>query len=196
MSLSESVSGVYPARRLPGDFAMWALIIMELSVFALLFIWYAVLQRLDPAMVSAGRGTLSLSSGLICTLSLLTASYLVANAVAVIKHDKPRWGFYFLIAAILVSSIYFVAKASEFRHLTELGYGISTNRFFTLYFFATFFHMLHVVVGVGILGWLARQSWRNVYSSANHTGVESGASYWHMVDLVWVILFFLIYVSP
>jgi nitric oxide reductase NorE protein len=62
------------------------------------------------------------------------------------------------------------------------------------YLSLTFFHFMHVIMGMVILGAVALKARRGGYSAAQHTGVETGASYWHMVDLVWLILFPLVYV--
>ncbi|MNL38814.1 Cytochrome c oxidase subunit 3 [compost metagenome] len=68
------------------------------------------------------------------------------------------------------------------------------NTFFTLYWILTGFHFLHVVLGMVILGWLAERCRRGLYHADNRSGFESGVLYWHMVDLIWVVLFPLVYV--
>ena len=71
---------------------------------------------------------------------------------------------------------------------------LSTNTFYMFYLSLTFFHFMHVILGMVILAAVALKARAGGYSVADHTGVETGASYWHMVDLVWLILFPLIYV--
>lgn len=68
------------------------------------------------------------------------------------------------------------------------------NTFFTLYWILTAFHFLHVLLGMVILAWLAEGCRRRRYGAQQHSGLESGVLYWHMVDLVWVVLFPVVYI--
>ncbi len=91
-------------------------------------------------------------------------------------------------------TIYIVSKSWEYLALFELGIGLSTSTFYTLYFFITGFHFMHVLMGMIILAYMGKQANKSKYSSNNCSGFEAGASYWHMIDLLWVIIFFLVYV--
>jgi len=75
-----------------------------------------------------------------------------------------------------------------------MGVTLRTNDFYLFYISLTFFHFMHVIMGMVILAAVALKARRGGYSANEHTGVETGASYWHMVDLVWLILFPLVYV--
>ena len=99
-----------------------------------------------------------------------------------------------LIVAKLVACIYIGVKIWEYLSLFEQGIDIETNTFFTLYFMITFFHLMHVLLGMVILVFVALKAAKNEYNASNISGFESGASYWHMVDMLWIILFPLIYV--
>lgn len=183
-----------PARRLPGDLAMWFFILAELTVFALLIIAFAVTQQLDPQLFADSRAALDSSIGLALTLSLLTSGLLAALAVEQVRHDRQGRAALLLLAALLSSCIYVTLKLNEYGHLSALGLGLEHNRFFTLYWILTGFHFLHVLLGMAILGWMAERCRRRAYSPEHHGGLESGVLYWHMVDLVWVVLFPLVYV--
>jgi nitric oxide reductase NorE protein len=74
------------------------------------------------------------------------------------------------------------------------GVTLSTNTFYMFYLSLTFFHFMHVILGMLVLVVLAIRTHAGHYSAAEHTDIESGASYWHMVDLVWIVLFPLVYV--
>ena len=65
--------------------------------------------------------------------------------------------------------------------------------FFSIYFLMTGLHGIHVLVGMGVLAWLAGRAWRGDFSPAYHTPVELGGLYWHLVDLIWIYLFPLFY---
>ncbi|WP_338476934.1 cytochrome c oxidase subunit 3 family protein [Pseudomonas khavaziana] len=179
---------------LPGDLAMWFFILAELSVFAILILAFTVTQALKPQMFSDSRLLLATSTGLAMTLSLVTAGLFAALAQARVRRSRPRHGAVFLWLALLAASVYVVLKVTEYRHLLASGLGMEHNTFFTLYWILTGFHFLHVLLGMFILGWLAERCRRGLYDAANHNGFECGVLYWHMVDLVWVVLFPLVYV--
>lgn len=193
MSTSVESSGVAP-RHLPGDLAMWFFILAELSVFAILILAFAVTQAIKPQMFSESRLLLNTSTGLAMTLSLLTAGLLAALAQEQVRRSRPRHGAVFLLMALLAASVYVVLKLTEYRHLLASGLGIEHNTFFTLYWILTGFHFLHVLLGMVILGWLAERCRRGLYDASKRSGFESGVLYWHMVDLIWVMLFPLVYV--
>ena len=179
---------------LPGDLAMWFFILAELSVFAILILTFAVTQALKPQMFSESRQLLSSSTGLAMTLNLLTAGLFAALAQEQVRQSRARCGAVFLLAALLAASVYVVLKLTEYRHLLASGLGLEHNTFFTLYWILTGFHFLHVLLGMLILGWLAERCRRGLYDANNRSGFESGVLYWHMVDLIWVVLFPLVYV--
>jgi nitric oxide reductase NorE protein len=189
-----SIKTPHQVKKLPGDIAMWFFILMELTVFAIFFIGFAVTKNLNPILFQQGQATLHPLVGLLCTLSLITSSYFVALAMSNIKQNNQRAAKQALWLSLLVASIYLVAKIWEYIQLGQAGMGLSSNTFYTLYFFITFFHFMHVLLGMVILIYMARQTGKNVYTESNHDGFEAGTCYWHMVDLVWVILFPIIYV--
>lgn len=180
-------------RQLPGDLAVWIFIFAELAVFGILFIGFAVARSLDPATFHAGREILHPWIGLLNTAALITASYLVATAVNQFRNKLSgvQWRLWL---AVVVSSIYTVGKLYEYVNLYSQGYNLGTNTFFMFYFFLTFFHFMHVTLGQIILATLAVKIGNGDYDGSDMNGMESGASYWHMVDLAWLVLFPIIYV--
>ncbi|BFN13221.1 putative norE, additional subunit of nitric oxide reductase (Nor) complex, membrane protein [Marinobacter nauticus ATCC 49840] len=180
-------------RHLPGDIAVWFFIFAELAVFGILFIGYGVARSLDPATFSAGKEALHPWTGLINTIGLITASYLVALSVHRLR-DRKAGTTALLWAAIAASSVYTFGKLYEYADLYANGYNLGTDTFFMFYFFLTFFHFMHVVLGQIILVVLAVKVKKGDYNGDDMNGMESGASYWHMVDLVWLVLFPMLYV--
>lgn len=181
------------ARHLPGDIAVWMFIFAELAVFGILFIGFTVARSLDPATFHTGREVLHPWIGLLNTVALITASYLVATAVHRLRHGEPGTRRR-LWMAIAVSSVYTMGKLWEYADLYGQGYNLGTDTFFMFYFFLTFFHFMHVVLGQIILVVLAVKVGNGDYDGTDMNGMESGASYWHMVDLVWLVLFPMVYV--
>lgn len=188
-----TASATTKTRHLPGDIAVWMFIFAELAVFGILFIGFTVARSLDPATFHAGREILHPWIGLLNTAALITASYFVATAVHQLRHGRPG-SHLKLWLAIAVSSVYTIGKLWEYSDLYSLGYNLGTDTFFMFYFFLTFFHFMHVVLGQIILIVLAVKVGRGDYDGSDMNGMESGASYWHMVDLVWLVLFPMVYV--
>lgn len=180
-------------KRLPGDLAIWFFILAELTVFAALFISFSVSKSMNPEMFAEGQATLHPMMGLINTLSLITSSFFVAKAALFAAEGQLNKTSKWIWLGIAVGSIYIITKFMEYQSLMALGYNLRTNTFYTLYFFITFFHFMHVLMGIVILIVVANKAKKGGYEE-DITGVETGASYWHMVDMVWVILFPLIYV--
>nr|WP_298145411.1 cytochrome c oxidase subunit 3 [uncultured Pseudomonas sp.] len=183
-----------PARHLPGDLAMWFFILAELTVFGLLILVFAVTQALHPQLFHDSRQLLDSTTGLALTLSLLSSGLLAALAQEQVRQARGRRAAWLLLAALLSACIYVGLKLSEYAHLSGLGLGMEHNTFFTLYWILTGFHFLHVLLGMLILAWLAERCRRCAFAPGNYSSLESGVLYWHMVDLVWVLLFPLVYV--
>jgi len=178
----------------PGDLAIWIFILAELGVFAVFFAAYAFARVGDVALFNAGQETLDRGAALLNTLALITGSFFVVRAVAAIRESDDRGCVRWLLAALGMGLVFLVVKGFEYAHHFEAGVTLSTNTFYMFYLSLTFFHFMHVILGMVILAAVALKAHAGGYSAADHTGVETGASYWHMVDLVWLILFPLIYV--
>jgi len=181
-------------KRLPGDLAMWFFILAELTVFAILFIGFAVSEQLNSVMFIEGKAKLHQISGLINTLTLITSSFFVALALNAMHKGEGKKSAKLLVIAKLIACVYIAVKIWEYMSLFDQNIDIETNTFFTLYFMITFFHLMHVLLGMVILIFITAKAAKNEYNASNISGFESGASYWHMVDMLWIILFPLIYV--
>ena len=181
-------------KRLPGDLAMWFFILAELTVFAIFFIGFALSEQLNAAMFSQGKAQLHQTAGLINTIALITSSFFVALALSAMHKAQAKRAVLFLFTAKAFALIYISVKTWEYLSLFEQGITIETNTFFTLYFLITAFHLMHVLLGMVILAFIAHSVWHKKTHSHNISNFEAGASYWHMVDLLWIILFPLIYV--
>lgn len=185
-------------RELPGDLAMWCFILAELAVFALLLGSMAYVRGRWPEMFSAGVATLHPVAGLINTLALLTGSYWVALGVAAMRRGEPAQVVWWFRAGTVSGLLYLLVKSVEYQQLFSAGYTLRTNTFYFFYYFTTFFHLMHVVLGMVVLLVVASRFKRGAYPCADtrQMAAESVASYWHMVDLVWLMLFPLLYVLP
>jgi nitric oxide reductase NorE protein len=178
----------------PGDLAVWFFILAELLVFGVFFIAYAWARRRNVELFDLHQLELDRSAGLVNTLALIAGSYFVVRALAAIRAGDAARCTRWLYAALGGGALFVAVKLAEYRDKLAAGIELSTNTFYMFYLSLTFFHFLHVLLGMVILAAVAVKARRGGYSAAEHTGVETGASYWHMVDLVWLILFPLLYV--
>lgn len=179
---------------LPGDLAIWFFIFMELLVFGIFFIVYAVMRVQNIEQFNYYQLTLNHELGAANTLLLITSSYFVIRAVYAIKSNKVQQCINWLYAALGGGAGFLILKSWEYFDKFSAGINLSTNTFYMFYFSLTLFHFLHVILGMIILFAIAIKAKRGAYSDQNYIGVETGASYWHMVDLVWIILFPLVYI--
>lgn len=181
-------------RHPPGDLAIWIFILAELLVFAILFAAYAITRMNHVELFNEFQLQLDRRAALANTIALLTSSYFVVRAVTAIANNNQRACSRWLLAAMAMGVLFLFIKGMEYAHHFAMGVNLSTNVFYMFYLSLTIFHFMHVILGLVILGAVTYKTHQGDYSASNHTGVESGASYWHMVDLVWLILFPLVYV--
>lgn len=179
---------------LPGDFALWIFIFAEMLAFGVLFVAYAFTRAHHVELFNASQLTLNRTAGAVNTLVLITSSYCVVRAVAAIRQGFSRYCAWWLGGAFLLGGVFVAVKIVEYHAKFAAGITLSTNSFYMFYLALTFFHFMHVLMGMVILAFVIAKAWRGGYSARDHVGVESGASFWHMVDLLWIILFPLIYV--
>ncbi|MCK9285223.1 MAG: cytochrome c oxidase subunit 3 family protein [Rhodocyclaceae bacterium] len=178
----------------PGDLAIWVFILAELLAFGVMFVIYGVARMKHRELFDQMQLTLDRNAGAANTVLLVTGSWCVARAVAAIRRDASALSARWLACGILAGLGFLVVKGFEYQVKFEQGVNLDTNLFYMFYLSLTFFHFMHVLLGMVILAavwWKTRQGG---YSSADHHGMETGASYWHMVDLVWIVLFPLVYV--
>jgi nitric oxide reductase NorE protein len=181
-------------RLLPGDFAIWFFIFAELLVFGIAFLSYAIARVQNLDMFNLYQLTLNREIGAANTLLLITASYFVVRAIHAIRLDNVKGCIRWLYASLGCGAGFLLLKSLEYYDKFSDGINLSSNTFYMFYLSLTMFHFLHVILGMIILLAIAIKAQRGVYNAQEHTGVETGASYWHMVDLVWIILFPLVYI--
>jgi nitric oxide reductase NorE protein len=178
----------------PGDLAIWVFILAELLAFGIFFAVYAVTRMKNVELFNTMQPTLDINAGAINTVLLITASWCVARAVAAIKAARAAASGRWLFWGILCGFGFLAVKVYEYGVKFAAGIDLSTNTFYMFYLSLTFFHFMHVILGLVILVAVWLKTRAGGYSADDHHGMETGASYWHMVDLVWIVLFPLVYV--
>ncbi|WP_158244428.1 MULTISPECIES: cytochrome c oxidase subunit 3 family protein [unclassified Pseudomonas] len=181
-------------RKIPGDPGVWILIIGDLLVFAILFFFYACDSAKSKELFHISRSELTQSYGVINTFLLLTSSWCIATALKFARQGKRDHCLRFTVATIVCGVGFIVVKLLEYTDKISAGVNILTNDFFMYYFMLTGIHFFHTIIGIGVLVYMWRKI-RNDQSSmsGNLLMFETGASYWHMVDLLWIVIFYLLY---
>jgi nitric oxide reductase NorE protein len=181
------------AAHLLGDRDVWIFIIAELLMFGAFFVTYVVYRAVEIDLFDSSQLTVNRGLGLLNTLLLVTSSWAVAQAVTSARRNQQHAVPRCLAIAIALAAAFVVIKIFEYSAKFHAGITLSTNTFYTFYFSFTMIHLLHVIGGMIILTVLRTRARRGAYNPGNTKGLETGASYWHMVDLLWIFLFSLLY---
>jgi nitric oxide reductase NorE protein len=176
-----------PQGRLPGVDGLWVFIGFDAVIFGLLFVSFQHDRHADPALFEHARATLNLSLAGLDTLLLLTSSWLVARAV-----QSPEPAPRLLLGGALTGGAFVVSKSVEYAQKLIDGITPATDSFYSWYFLLTGVHLVHVLAGTGLLTFTWRRSRRGV---SQRVLLECVASFWHLVDLLWIVLFPLLYLQ-
>lgn len=179
-------------RSLSGSEGVWVFILADMTVFAVMFGAFMWDRRQNPDAFEQSRHVLNLNFGGINTLILLTSSMLVVLGIDALRNDRLKQAPTCFGLALACGIAFILSKIMEYKEKFDPGYSVLSNDFFMYYFVMTGMHLGHVVVGSVILAVL----WRKSTTATSVNGLvafESGATYWHMVDLLWICLFPLFY---
>jgi cytochrome c oxidase subunit III len=176
------------------DFRMFGLVVFLIAegmIFAGLFGAYLIYKATIPVWPPEGTPELELLLPAINSVNLISSSFVIHNADTAIKNnDVKGMQKWFAITAVM-GIIFLCGQVYEYSHLE---FGLTTNLFASAFYVLTGFHGLHVTIGVlAILSVLWRSRKPGHYSNEKHFGIEAAELYWHFVDVIWIILFGLIY---
>jgi cytochrome c oxidase subunit III len=186
---------------------MWVFLGSELLLFAGLFGLYTAYRTLHAAEFEIGIQHDSLAIGSTNTVVLIVSSFTVAWSIPALRDHRRRTALVALGATMALGVTFLVLKAIEYREhfadgifpgqyyaSTELP-AHGTQLFFTLYYFMTGLHALHMLGGLAVMAWLTRRVYRRTTTAEHHTELELGALYWHLVDSIWIFLWPLFYLT-
>ncbi len=174
-----------PLNGLPGNPIMWVLIASELIVFGAIFVGFTTMRLSEPIQFLESQNQLDRLAGGLNTMVLVTSGFLAALAVHFqIKEDGTK-ARVLLFAASLLGMVFLGIKVIEYADKFAAGITPDTNNFFMFYYLTTGFHAMHVIFGIILLFIVG---WKN-----NVENIVTGTAFWHMVDLIWVLLFPIIY---
>jgi nitric oxide reductase NorE protein len=190
----DAAAGVQPGRHVPGEPGMWVLLFGDMAVFTVLFAVYLHQRGQETELFAQSQGQLNRTFGALNTLVLLFSSLLVVLATrAIRKDDARRYAHRLTLAGIGVGACFVVIKALEYHEKIAAGITPSTNEFFMYYFVLTGLHLAHVIVGLGALLALSRLARHPAPTGMHIAFFEGGACFWHMVDLLWIVIFPLLF---
>jgi nitric oxide reductase NorE protein len=173
--------------------AIWTFITADVMAFGLFFLLFMIERAHTPGLFSRSAALLDSRLGLLNTLILVTSGWFTVLAVqAARRGDRGGVGRYLLLA-FGVGAGFAVSKVAEYAGKISHGITMLSNEFFTFYFFLTGLHFLHFLVGMGVLAMLWLRVRREAPDGPMLGWIESGGIYWHMVDLLWIMLFPLLY---
>lgn len=165
---------------LPGELLMWVLIVSEVLIFTAGVSSMAVVRLFDPEGFAAAQELLDGRIAAFNTVALVTSGLFAARAERAASRGDLRTARWSIALAILGGLIFLAVKGVEYAADLQAGISFETHPFFTFYFLLTGFHAAHVIAGVIVLGLVAIR--------AQPQPVQAGAAFWHMVDLIWVLI--------
>ena len=186
-------------------FGMWLFIAQEVLFFSGLFLAYAVFRYFYPETFLNAHEHLDVSMGALNTVILLTSSLTMALGVRAAQTGHSKQLSIYLVLTFLLATGFLVVKYFEYTHKFHLGIfpgkfysfeglkDAQAHIFFGIYFVLTGLHGLHVLVGMGLIFWIWLKSLKKEFHPGNFVLVENIGLYWHLVDMIWIFLFPLLY---
>lgn len=176
----------------PGGILIWMIICLEVSVFMLALLVMKHYETTDTQMFHDSAKSLSLLSGTSNTVVLLISGYFMAEALFWFREKDLMRFKKFLLYTLTGGAIFVVIKMIEYMDKLSHGLTIGFNHFFTFYWFITAFHLIHVLIGMAILLYLYRKT-DEAETEEYPLNLEAATAFWHMCDLIWVMIFPTIY---
>lgn len=180
--------------RFPGEPALWVFLLGDMTLFAILFGVIGYYRSTQFNTFADSQAMLSQVQGVLNTALLLTGSLLVALGVQAARRGADRCARRYLLLGISTGVGFCAVKWFEYSAKVGAGITPTTNNFFTCYFVFTGLHLFHVVIGIAVLALMWHRA-RPDRLDDSMRFIEGGACYWHLVDLLWIVLFALLYLA-
>jgi nitric oxide reductase NorE protein len=180
-------------KKIPGEAGVWIFILGDISVFAVFFTVYLVERSKQVDLFDLSQGTLNKNFGAINTVFLLISSLFVVLAVRAMRAAERLLAQRLIAGAFLCGVAFIVVKIFEYHERIAAHEIPTTNGYYLLYFVLTGLHLFHLVIGLAVLIVLWSMARKIELSTNQWAFFEGGACFWHMVDLLWLVLFPLIF---
>ncbi len=199
------------AQKEASSLGMWIFLATEVLFFGGMFTAYTVYRSSYRAAFEGASNVLDIRLGALNTAVLILSSLTMALAVRAASQGKKKWIVLFLVATIVLGSVFLGVKVVEYKEKfdrhevpgphfvvpmneeTHQPLPRQSEMFFSLYFCMTGLHALHMVIGIGLLTWLIVKATKGAFTARYNSPVEMVGLYWHFVDIVWIFLFPLLY---
>jgi len=201
MTIQETNNEQY--ERETGKLGMWIFLFTELFLFGGLFLVYAVFRAKYSADFHTAARELNAFIGTMNTVFLLVSSMTVAMSITAIQQNQKKLAMFLVFVTLLLAALFMLNKYFEWSHKFELklypGSAVLKNLgqgellFFGLYFMMTGLHALHVLVGMVLLSINLVKIKTGAVNQKHYLLLENSGLYWHLVDLIWIFLFPLLY---
>ena len=162
-------------------------------VFGAFFATFMYQRGHAPELFDESRRTLNIAIGLTNTLVLLTSSLFVVTALRAIRSSERLAASWLLVGAMVCGFTFVGLKVVEYTAKVNEGHTPAQNAFYAYYFILTGLHLFHVVIGIVVLIFLLAQTRVTELSATRMALFDGGACFWHLVDLLWIVLFPLLY---
>jgi len=173
-------------------FGLLTFLFSEGMLFVGLFTAYLAFRAIAPEWPPEGTEKLEILLPGINTIILVSSSFVIHQADHAIKENKLKAVQLWFLATFAMGAIFIAGQLYEYQHL---GFGFTTNLFASTFFVLTGFHGLHVIIGLClIMAVLLRSLKVGHYNSQKHFGIEAASIYWHFVDIIWIVLFLILYI--
>jgi nitric oxide reductase NorE protein len=176
----------------PGEADMWFFVVFETLVFASYFCVYLYFRTQDERAFLAAQSALDLPLGIIDTIVLLTSSWTIARCVQLVRAGRYDRARQLALVTAGLGAVFMVLKVTEWVRLVHEGHTFTSSDFMQHFFFLTAMHAIHVVIGFVALGIVVHRLMNP--QRREHETIETCATYWHTVDLFWVLIFAVLYI--
>ena len=180
-------------KKIPGEEGVWIFILGDICVFAVFFTYYLVQRSKHVDLFDLSQANLNKDFGAVNTVFLLISSLFVVLAVRAMRESERQLAQRMIIGAFLCGVAFIIVKVFEYSERAAAHQIPTTNGFYLLYFVLTGLHLFHLILGLGVLTALFFLARRPDLSQHQWAFFEGGACFWHMVDLLWLVLFPLIF---
>ncbi len=187
------------ASHVPGEAELWIFIFADLILFGLFFVVRSWNRAILPELFAAGGEQMNRALGLANTLVLISSSAAVACGLHCVRLGRGREARIGYASAAALGSVFVFLKMLEYGQHIQAGASAVGNVYFMYYFAFTGIHLLHVLIGITAL-LVARSRCHSFISGVRSAQdgmvfIESAGVFWHLVDLLWIVLFLLIYLA-
>ncbi len=186
---------------------IWLFMVTEILMFGGLFVAYAIYHSMYPEMFAEGASHLDWKMGFVNTLVLLGSSFTMALGIYYCQKNDKNKAALSLALTIICGFLFMGIKYMEYTHKFHLGLfpgkfldvaqtgaqHANLGLYYGFYYCMTGLHGTHVIIGMGLIAWLLYRTRRGDFSSEYYTPVEGVGIFWHIVDLIWIFLFPLLY---